>query len=209
MLLPAHVAPGGKGCSFLPPSSTFYSSVSLVSKLVAQSSHTVKAGGIYFTSKWCLQLPAATASPVQCYCLAILCDPTQIMFQRKAVLFSRSDRLRKLLLHQHRIEAHRILIQLSTNTALCFIFSVTAALVPSSPTSLLEMSLLIFHLCTCSGPIIQRPANKPFTIHSYSAHKVTFWVSGIGLIPSLLWYGLVFLAGLSRTRSRDKFATES
>lgn len=99
------------------------------------------------------------------------------------------------------IEVHRILIQLSTNTALSFIFRVIAALVPSSPTSLLEMSLLTFHLCTRSGSIIQRPTNKPFNTHSYSVHEITFDISGIDPIPSLLWYDLVFQAGLSRARS--------
>lgn len=82
-------------------------------------------------------------------------------------------------------------MQLSTNKALSFIFNVTAALVPSSPTNLLEMSVLIFHHTT----------KKPFPIHSYSAHEVTFRISGIDLIPSLLWYDLVFQAGLSRARS--------
>lgn len=79
--------------------------------------------------------------------------------------------------------------------------SVTAALVPSSPTNLLEMSLLMFHLCTCCGSITQTPTNKPFTIHSYSAHEVPFHIPGIPLIPSLLWHDLVFQSGLSRARS--------
>lgn len=150
--LPDHLPPGGQSYSFLPPSSTFYSSVSLVSSLIAQISNIVKADGIlllYGVSSLLLLQPAlcnATALPS--------CVPHIDFIPEKSCAPGLTDSGSTYCTNTE-LKFIGSLCSWSTNTALSFIFSVIAALVPSSPTSLLEMSLLIFHLCTCSGSVIQ------------------------------------------------------